>query len=74
MAMCWLCVLTLIYSQNKWVNKQHGIERGVGKANHSYTREETEGERGSAGKRSHIAIFLLVQVMFENSVNLFIKA
>lgn len=43
------CVLTLIYSLYKWVNKYIGEKKGgeLEKAHHRPTRQETEG--GSEG-------------------------
>lgn len=37
------CVLTLIYSLYKWVNKYIGKKGELEKAHHRLTREETEG-------------------------------
>lgn len=47
----WHCVLTLIYSLYKWVNKYVGKKRGglLEKAHHCPTREETEGGGGFRG-------------------------
>lgn len=43
------CVLTLIYSLYKWVNKYIGKKGKLKKAHHCPTREETEG--GVEGNR-----------------------
>lgn len=43
------CVLTLIYSLYKWVNKYIGKKGELEKAHHRPTREETEGGAGRSG-------------------------
>lgn len=45
----WHCVLTLIYSLYKWVNKFVGKKGELENAHHRPTREETEGGAGSSG-------------------------